>query len=379
MTSPLSFTRRRALQSLSALGLSALARPGQAQRPPVRFAQVIDTSPAQQELSRDYSTGVRLAWAELGAARGPLSAVPLTTLESDGSEASLQAVLTRLREDASIVGLVGSVGDRLAVELVARTHAAGLQIPHIAPWMADSRHDADPTVFCLFPSRDMQLRHALGAVQGMGIDDVSVVFSSERDRSSYAGEIEALAKRLSLRVTLQAPAAGEDVRALPSRMKSQASGLVLFIGTSAELAMLSQAMSALGQHRFVLSLSDVDYATLQQLSPGKGVPLILTQVVPHPLRSNLPVVRDYRALLKKLFDEEPSPISLAGYMAGLYAAQALQRAGGSAGATRDTLLAQCAKRQPVELRGFRFDFTDGRRGSQYVTQTLLGSDGRLVG
>ena len=379
MSSRPSFTRRRALQSLSVLGLSALAAPGHAQRPAARFAQVIDTSPAQQELSRDYSTGVRLAWAELGAGRAALAGVPLVTLQSDGSEASLQAAMARLREDTSIVGLVGNVGDRLAVELVARTRAAGLEIPHIAPWMADSRHDADPSVFCLFPSRDVQLRHALGAVQGMGIDDVSVVFTSERDRAAYAAELEALARRLSLRVTLQAPAAGEDVRALPARMRSQASGLVLFMGTSAELAMLSQAMSALGQHRFVLSLSDVDYATLQQLSPGKGVPLILTQVVPHPVRSNLAVVRDYRALLKKLFDEEPSPISLAGYMAGLYAAQALQRAGGPAGVSRDSLLAQCAKRQPIDLRGFRFDFADGRRGSQYVTQTLLGSDGRLVG
>ena len=240
-----SFTRRRTLQSLAVLGLSAMSQAGQAQRPVARFAQVIDTSPSQQELSRDYSTGVRLAWAELGAARGPLAATPLVTLESDGSEASLQAVLARLREDASIAGLVGSVGDRLAVELVARTRAAGLQIPHIAPWMADSRHDADPSVFCLFPSRDVQLRHALGAVQGMGIDDVSVAFSSERDRAAYAGEIEALAKRLSLRVTLQAPAAGEDARALPARMKAQASGLVLFMGTSAELALLSQAMAAL--------------------------------------------------------------------------------------------------------------------------------------
>jgi len=202
MSSRFPFTRRRALQSLSALGLSVLSRPGQAQRPAVRLAQVIDTSPAQQELSRDYSTGVRLAWAELAAPRGPLPAVPLMTLESDGSDASLQAVLARLREDTSIVGVVGSVGDRLAVELVSRTRAAGLQIPHIAPWMADSRHDADPSVFCLFPSRDVQLRQALGAVQGMGIDDVSVVFTSERDRSAYAAEIEALAKRPALRVTL---------------------------------------------------------------------------------------------------------------------------------------------------------------------------------
>jgi ABC-type branched-subunit amino acid transport system substrate-binding protein len=372
------FTRRRALQALGVFPVAA-ALPAQAQRPALRFAQVLDMSAAQQELSRDYSTGVRLAWAELSAGRGPFASVPLATIETDGSEASLQAAVQRVREDPSIVGLVGTVGDRLAVELVARTRAAGLAVAHIAPWMADSRHDGDDNVFCLFPSRERQLRHALGAVQGMGIDDVSVAFTSERERTAYAQEIETLAKRLSVRVSLHAPAAGEDVRALPARMKSQTSGLVLFMGTSAELAMLSQAMAALGQHRFVLSLSDVDYPTLQQLSPGRGVPLILTQVVPNPVRSNLAVARDYRALLKKLFDEEPSPMSLAGFVAGLYAGQAFQRAGGSSAATRESLLAELRRRQPVDVRGFRLDFSDGRRGSQFVTETLLTADGRLVG
>jgi len=371
--------RRRALRGAAALALSASLPPAFAQRPPVRFAQVLDMSPAQQELSRDYSTGVRLAWAELSAVRGPLASVSLATIETDGSEASVQAAITRVKEDAGLVGLVGTVGDRLSVDLIGRARAVGLSIAHIAPWMADSRQDADPSVCCLFPSRELQLRHAMGAVQGMGIDDVQVVFPSERERVAYAAEIAALAARVGVRASLHAPAAGEDLKALPARMKAQTSGLVLFMGSSIELAMLSQGMAALGQHRFVLSLSDVDYPTLQQLAPGRGVPLILTQVVPHPARSNLPVARDYRAMLKKLFDEEPSPMSLAGYLAGLYAGQLFQRAGGAAAATRETLLAEVRKRTPVDLRGFRLDFSDGRRGSQYVTQTLLTSDGRLVG
>ena len=72
-------------------------------------------------------------------------------------------------------------------------------------------------------------------------------------------------------------------------------------------------------------------------------------------------------------------MSLAGYLAGLYAGQLFQRAGGAASATRETLLAELRKRTPVDLRGFRLDFSDGRRGSQFVTQTLLTADGRLVG
>jgi hypothetical protein len=43
------------------------------------------------------------------------------------------------------------------------------------------------------------------------------------------------------------------------------------------------------------------------------------------------------------------------------------------------LLGEVAKRKPSEVGGWRVDFKEDRRGSRFVTLTLLGAEGRLVG
>jgi hypothetical protein len=153
--------------------------------------------------------------------------------------------------------------------------------------------------------------------------------------------------------------------------------MVLCLSTSAELALLTQGMAARKDKRFVVGLGDVDAPSLQQLSPGAGVPVILTQVVPNPHRSPLPLIADYRALLKRLFDETPSPISLAGYIAGLYALSQVRDSGQNP--SRESLLAQVGRRSALNLGGWRVEFRDDHRGSRYVTQTLIARDGRLIG
>jgi hypothetical protein len=114
-----------------------------------------------------------------------------------------------------------------------------------------------------------------------------------------------------------------------------------------------------------------------QFTPGRGVPVILTQVVPSPLRSRLSVVETYRNRLGELYDEPPSTISLAGYLAGQYTAALVREAGSPL--TREHLLDGVSRRRPVSLGGWAIDFRDGRRGSQFVNPTLLDSSGRLIG
>jgi len=114
-----------------------------------------------------------------------------------------------------------------------------------------------------------------------------------------------------------------------------------------------------------------------QLNPGKSVPVIFTDVVPNPHTSKLPVVRAYRAALQRLFDEAPSPVSLAGYLAGRYTATML--AGVGANPTRARVLAEFQRRRPLELDGWHLTFNQGARASNFVSQTLLNGQGSFVG
>lgn len=376
---PRHLDRIRRHLTLALAALPWLPRPALAQGPgrrAIRVAQMLDTSADQQELSRDYSTGVRLGLAEHNQARGSRP-IELVTLNVDGSRASLQQALASVRDDASICALLGTVGDRLASQSVAAAHDMGLNVAHVAPWMADSRFDADEQVLALFASREAQIRHALKSLESAGISELGVVYPSVRDQQALQAEVATTTGHLKLRSQAYVPAAGEDLAALPARMGPKVPAILLFLGGTIELSRLVQGLARHLPGRYVVSLSDVDMPTLMQVGPVKSVPLILTQVVPNPQATSLPVVRNYRALLTKLFDENPSHISLAGYLAARYATPILARLEG--GVTREQALAEFQKRTSADLGGFQISFgPQQRRGSSFVTQTMLTADGRLI-
>lgn len=379
-------TRRRWLRGAAAGPLAlAVCPPARSQgrtKPaagrPQQLVQLVDADPTQQELARDYATGLRLAWAQRRAEGQVLPQLVSRPVDLQRAGAVAEA-LQQLKADDGVAGTVGIVGDTLAVQVLDASAALGLKLAHLGPWMADDRHDARPELLPLFPSRGTQLKQALATVRGMGLQRITVVRAggAQTGTTAPAGGIDTLARPLGLALETLAAA---DARALPAvadALARQDSGLVLLLGGSAEMAVLTQAMAARRLHRFVLGLSDVDPATLVQMNPGP-VPLILTQVVPPPASSPLPLVADYRAWLKRLFDEAPSPVSLAGMVAGLGALEAWRRCGPTAG--RESLLAEVQRRSPMVLGGFRLDFASaGRRGSGYVTHTLMRPDGTLVG
>ena len=377
MTPATRFSRRAFLACAAGGAAAAIAQPAPATtRSSTTVAQLIDTSPEHQELSRNYATGIRLAWAGLSKPGGPLSRCTLTTIQTDGTDDGVRAALLRLRDDRSVVALVGNVGDQLAVRTVAACRALDLHIAHVAPWMPDPRFDADPAVASLFASRDTQLRQALESVRGMGLDDLDVMFTSESQRDFYAASVSASAAAAKLRIALRAPDKGQAVASVAMKLPNR-KGAVLFMGDTVDLALVARAMASAGDRRMIFSLGSVDHPTLVQLGGARGGALVLTQVVPNPRSSTLACARAYREALKELFDEDPSPVSFAGYLAGRYAAVLLGKSG--ALPTRESVLETLRNRPAADLQGFPVDFSRGPRGSGYVTQTLLTADGRLVG
>ena len=367
---------------MAGLGLAhaaaAIAQPAAAPRAGdsrIRLAQLLDTSPDQQEISRDYATGMRLAVNQFN--RSASRQVQLVNIECDGSASAVSTAIRGIRSDASLCALIGTAGEALALASVETSRAEGLQIAHIAPWLSDTRFDRDRDVVPLFASREAQIRFALRSLESNGVSDIGLVYATERSVASLHPGVDAAAKSLSLRTQVYAPRAGEDVLAVAQRVSTASPAVMLFLGGTIELSQFTQALSQRRLHRYVVSLADIDVSTLMQLGAGRSLPLILTQVVPNPQTSALPAVRNYREQLKAQFDEKPSQISLAGYLAGCYALPVVAR---NRAPTRASLLAEFERREPEDIGGFSVGFSASqRRGSSYVTQTLLTGDGRLVG
>ena len=375
---PRPINRRRWLQA-SALASFALGAPLRAQtRSPatdgaLSVAQVVDISPAQQDISRDFLIGSRLAWQAFNASGG-LHGQPVQhwVLETDGSAASLQAAWQKIHGNAGCMALSGCTGHAAAAELAqlqARTNSSPLA--HIAPWLhSRAALPTNAAVFDIFPDYQAQISHALQTMLITGVRDMGVVYGNERLQQQSAPVITQVAQTMNLRTHTLTN--GQPERTSPSHP------LILFVGGTPELhAFTRQLVLPPGRQCYVVALADVNLQVLMQLGTlPRNVSVIATQTVPL-LSASLPVVRAYRAALARLYDEPPSSQGLAGFIAARYSAEMLTSLQGPL--SRASLLTAMHRRQDANVGGFRVVFQGQKRTSTFVTQTMLTADGRIVG
>jgi hypothetical protein len=315
------------------------------------------------------------AFAELRKSNQPVP--QLSSVETDGSTTAARAALQAIKDDATQVAILGTAGEGLALASLQESAQIKLDIAHVAPWLADPQMDADPRLFALFASREEQIRYVLKTLSVVGVNELGLVYPSQQHADIMQAGMAAIATRLQLKTRSLVIPKGQDITAYAARLPASAPFFLMFMGGSIELALFTQGLGQRKMQRYVLCLSDVDTNSFMQLNPGKTVPVIFTDVVPNPHTSKLPVVRAYRSALERLFAEDPSPVSLAGYLAGRYAAAVLVAAG--PGATRARVLSEFQRRRPLELDGWHLAYSPQGRASSFVSQTLLNTSGNFIG
>ena len=381
MTQPHNPGRRRSLAAL--LGLSAASTiPAWAQSPKgaggartITVAQVIDMSTSQIDVSKDFLVGSRTAWHEINA-KGGVSGIPVKhlVLEVDGTAANLRTSVDALKTEPHCIALFGTAGDRAASQLTALLRRELPDLPHVAPWLQNLDPAASSSTFPIFASRQEQITYAIKSLSVMGITHVGAVYGSASEHATYRGELEQIARTLKL--TISAYHTTGDLRDLAQTLTPDSPRVLLFVGGTPEMARFAQGVEKQATQRYLIAMSDVNLQSIQQLGASRFTPMIATQVVPM-VNSSLPVVRAYRSALGRLFDEPPTPLSLAGYISARYTYEVLQSVDGPL--TRNSALQAFTRRSPVDLGGFRISPDAKGQGTAFVTQSMVATDGRLVG
>jgi ABC-type branched-subunit amino acid transport system substrate-binding protein len=379
--------RRHWLQGAAAMGLAGKAwaqaaepstKKSEGERPHV-VAQVADLSPDQQDVSRDFLVGSRTAWQETNA-RGGIHGRPVQhlTLETDGTPASLQSVWQGAQKQPQCIALSGCVGNTAASGLIALQAKAPSDTPlaFVAPWLHDTTADgASDTVFDIFAGLEAQITHAIRNLATMGVQTVGVTYASAAiQRRSQAMVVHA-AQTMSLKVqTVPLPGAG----AKPGTGPRVEQTIILFVGGTPELfSFLDQLALPQGRQCYVVALADVNLQVLAQMgATAAKASVIATQAVPM-VNASLPVVRSYRDALARFYDEPPSPLGLAGYIAARYTGEVM--AGISGPITRASMLAALQKRATVNIGGYAVSYQGRQRSNAYVTQSMLTTSGRIIG
>lgn len=371
--------RRRALLAAACIigSPAVLAQPRRSTAPsrPITVAQVVDVSPSQQDVSKDFLIGSRAAWQEINS-RGGLRGQPVQhlVLEVDGTPASIRAAWASVRDNPSCVVLSGTAGDPVATRLANLLRQDDLALAHVAPWLQNATTEIDQRTFPIFAARQEQIGHALKSLAAMGLSDLGVVYAFSDDHLLYRDELERTAA--ALRLKLQSFSADGELARLGQRLTPATPAVLLFVGGTPELAQFTQGLERQQRQRYIVALADVNLQTLMQMGAARGTPVIATQVVPM-VNAGLPVVRAYRDAMSRLFDEPPAPLSLAGFIAARYTHEVLGEVDGAP--TRQSVLSAFQRRASKDVGGFRVSFDPRRWSSRYVTQSMLTTDGRVVG
>ena len=374
---PFAASRRRVLAAGAACALAsgvAWAQPGRKGGKPLTVAQIVDTSADQQDVAKDFLIGSRAAWQDINS-KGGLRGRPVqhTSIEVDGTLPSLRAALDGVLANPSCVVLSGTVSDPVASQLAALLRKEGTGIAHVAPWLQNSTVEIDEQTFPIFAARQEQISHALKSLSLVGLQQVGAVFATAREQALYQEDVARTAAGMNFK--LQSYQGGADLAQLGQRMDSRTPAVLLFIGGTPELVQFTQGLDKQARQRYVVALADVNLQTVIQMGGAKSTPVIATQAVPM-VSASTPIVRRYREVLARLFDEPPVALSLAGFIAAHYTHEVLADVEMP---TRAGVLAAFQRRSDVDVGGYRVSFNAQRRSATYVTQSMLTADGRVVG
>ncbi len=369
--------RRRILLGAGAAGFaSSLSVPAlaQAQRREWSFSQLVDASPGQQDVSKDFVVGVRAAIAEVnkrGGVRG--RTVQHSLIETDGSAASVKAGLLQARGSSQTMGLFGTVGDRAASivteELSANT---GQDLCQCAPWLMAAPPGGVST-FSLFATRTEQIAYAVNSLSVIGVRQAAAIYADREEARAHSKDVQAAAA--ALQVSVREYVRVGEWSEVAARVRQEPAPMLLFVGGTPELIGFAKQLGDQPRQRFLIGLADVNLQVVQQLGVPKGLTTVATQVVPS-VSSQIGVVRKFRQALARFFDEAPSAQSLSGYISARTALDVVSGAEGPP--SREAFFSTQSKRTGVEFDGLALLRHSNDKRKPFVTLSMLSAEGRWM-
>ena len=280
----------------------------------------------------------------------------------------------RLIHDDSVFALIGAVGTPTSAASEPIARAAG--VPFIAPFTG-AEFLRDPALTHVVNVRASYFEETEAIVQrlidGLGVSRIGVLYQDDSyGRSGLAGVRQALDRR-----GIELVGAGTYMRNTTA-VKTALLGLnqrnpeaIIVIGAYLPSAVFTQWARKLDVKALIFNISFVGSDALAAALGPAGEGVYITQVVPFPDGTAIPLLAEYRkALVANDATARPSFGSLEGYIAGRLTAAVLARAGGSP--TRESFLSALVNTGKFDIGGFTLKYGPGdNRGSDQVFLTLI--------
>jgi len=345
---------------------------------PVVMGQSVPLTGAASEIGLAFAAGAKLcvdAWN-----RRPGSPVRLELRQlDDGYEAQRAGANAKKLLDEGADLLFGFVGTASADAAAAVAHRENA--PLLAPFAAaDTLRDAaHPHVFHVRPSMADEAFKMVQHCATLGHARLALLAEDDAmGRAGLAAVNHAIAelKLPPLAATAFVPSHSDQVDAAVAALQAARPQAIvqaaLFMTTAAFIPKMRRAGYAGAFLNFSVVGIDPLFTAL-----GKDIGgVVVSQVVPSPRRTAVPIVREYLAAIEDS-DQTPTYESLEGYIAAKALGEALLRTGRGAG--RATLQRTLAGMTGHDVGGYRLPLRAGIRDATSVIDLVsITADGRII-
>ncbi|WP_020674529.1 ABC transporter substrate-binding protein [Geopsychrobacter electrodiphilus] len=298
-----------------------------ADQPEIRLGMSTVLSGPAAELGLEMQRGVLAALEQINRTGGFQGRQLRLITYDDGYEPARTAPnMHRLLEEDHVLAVIGNVGTPTAIASLPQIRAQ--QTLFFAPFSGAGglrRIPPERYVINVRASYAEEITLMVDAlVEGGGLRPEEIAFFTQRDGYGDAGYVGGFAalKRHGLqnetqvlhvryrRNTLAVENALADLLLADPPPRA-----LIMVGAYAPCAKFIRLARQSGFDALLLNVSFVGSSALVRELGSAGEGVVITQVVPHPLESQLPLVRDYRAALKVHDQQPPSFVSLEGYFA----------------------------------------------------------------
>jgi branched-chain amino acid transport system substrate-binding protein len=342
------------------------------------FGQVAALQGPAKDLGQGMRQGILAAFAEANR-HGGISGRTLELKSRDDGyepERTIEETKKILDED-KVFALVGAVGT--PTSKAGQPIATAEKVPFIGPFTGAEflRNPYNRYVVNVrasyFEETEAWIEHL---TKDLGITKIAILYQD--DAFGLAG-LEGVQRALSKR-KMSLVASGTFTRnttavksALLDIMKGQPEAVVMVAPYKPVAEFIKLAHQVKLDAVFV-AISFVGSDSLAKELGNQGAGVVVSQVVPFPWDTSLPVVASYqKALAAADANAKPGFVSLEGYLVGRLVVESLERVGGEP--TREKLLDAIAQ-TPFDLGGIVLSYGPTKnQGSDQVYFTILQADG----
>ncbi|MEM6387183.1 MAG: ABC transporter substrate-binding protein [Pseudomonadota bacterium] len=367
-----------ALVATCATSAPALAEQGVSSSE-VRFAQVAAIEGPAAALGQGMQLGIQAAFAEANNAGGVHGRNLTLSSMDDGYEPSrsIDAVNSVIASD-DFLALIGPVGT--PTTRATQPIATDANMPMIGPFTGAGflRDPSLTNVVNLRATYDAETAAWIDhLVDDLGHTNIAILYQDDGfGRVGLSGVKKALEARgmtLSAEGTYTRNTVAVKSALLEIR-KAEPEAIVM-VGAYKPLAEFIKLSKKMRMDPKFVTISFVGSKALAAELGEAGEGVIISQVVPQPWDTSIPVVAAYQAALKAHDPAaEPGFVSLEGYLTGRVAIEALKAAG--ADVSRDAYLTALTNLGSMDLGGFPMVFGPGdNQGSESVFLTRINANG----